>query len=190
MPGKGSAQERKMARTLSLWLSKGQHDDWLWRVMGSGGRATVRSKKMQQTVGQYGDICATSKEGCALTEVCVFEIKIGYGKWSCMDVLDAGEKAATPTIVTFIKQARRQAKEAGMKKNWILITKRDKRNELVFMSRVAFNALSKKLEYASPGYMFCLCKHLNVGCLRLDAFLKLPPEYVIDTFKFLKTGNV
>ena len=59
---KGSAFERHVCSTLSLWISKGKHDDWLWRSAMSGGRGTRRvAKHGAQNVS--GDICAVAPGG-------------------------------------------------------------------------------------------------------------------------------
>jgi hypothetical protein len=64
---KGSAFERSVCTSLSLWISKGQHDDLLWRSAMSGGRGTRRETKHgAQRVS--GDICAVAPGGHVLTD--------------------------------------------------------------------------------------------------------------------------
>ena len=68
---KGSSFEREACVAFSLWLSKGQHKDLLWRSAMSGGRATVS----RGTVRQAGDICAVAPEGHILTDRLYLECK-------------------------------------------------------------------------------------------------------------------
>ena len=64
---KGSAFERVVCAKLSLWISDGKHDDWLWRSAMSGGRGTRRELKLgAQNVS--GDICAIHSGGHILTD--------------------------------------------------------------------------------------------------------------------------
>ena len=43
---KGSSYERKVSKMLSLWLSDGESNDWVWRTASSGAKATqVASSK-------------------------------------------------------------------------------------------------------------------------------------------------
>ncbi|HET9285666.1 MAG TPA: hypothetical protein VFR24_27250 [Candidatus Angelobacter sp.] len=53
---KGGEFERTICKRLSLWISRGQREDLLWRAAMSGGRATVAAKKGQMLTAQAGDI--------------------------------------------------------------------------------------------------------------------------------------
>ncbi|NBW99644.1 hypothetical protein EBR03_08745, partial [bacterium] len=108
---KGSAWERKFAVELSLWWSCGQADDWFWRVLGSGGRATNRAKKGKSTSGGYGDICATDAKGQELLDICCFELKRGYSTVSVQDMLDKPGKCQ---FRDFVDQAKHAASLAGV----------------------------------------------------------------------------
>ena len=125
---KGSAWERKFAKDLSLWWSCGQSDDWFWRVLGSGGRATNRAKQGKTTAGGYGDICATDPRGQELLDLCCFELKRGYNFVSVQDLLD---KTGRNTFRDFLDQTTRAASLAGAK-YWFLVHKRDRREALVW----------------------------------------------------------
>jgi hypothetical protein len=56
---KGNSFERQIAKQLSLFLSKGERDDLVWRNTSSGARFTNRFKKGMQTENQSGDISYT-----------------------------------------------------------------------------------------------------------------------------------
>ena len=64
---KGSSFERDLCTKLSLWISKGEHPDLLWRSAISGGRGTARQAKHgAQRVS--GDICSVGQGGHILTD--------------------------------------------------------------------------------------------------------------------------
>lgn len=54
----GNNFERETAKTLSLWLTKGESDDVLWRDLSSGARATTRKKQNKTTIND-GDLVVT-----------------------------------------------------------------------------------------------------------------------------------
>lgn len=71
---KGSAFERDVCKSLSLWVSKGKQTDLFWRSAMSGGRATVGRKK-GELLRVAGDICAVTPEGHVLTDKYYIECK-------------------------------------------------------------------------------------------------------------------
>ena len=50
---KGSSNERKLSRQLSLWFTNGESDDIFWRSTNSGGTATIRGKKEKNNQNAY-----------------------------------------------------------------------------------------------------------------------------------------
>jgi hypothetical protein len=72
---KGGKFERQICKDLSLWLTKGQRSDLLWRTSLSGGRATIQHRKGLVNIAQLGDIGAIDPEGCRLTDRFVVETK-------------------------------------------------------------------------------------------------------------------
>jgi hypothetical protein len=72
---KGSGFEREICKMLSVWVSKGNSDNLFWRSAMSGGRATVRVKKGQETTHGQGDISAITPEGNKLTDLFIIECK-------------------------------------------------------------------------------------------------------------------
>jgi hypothetical protein len=73
---KGAANERKMARALSSWVTDGQRDDILWRSCASGAQSTHYAKHGSDKYShQSGDIVATQPEGKELCDLCVVELK-------------------------------------------------------------------------------------------------------------------
>ena len=137
--GKGSNFERKICKQLSLWWT-GDRDDVFWRSSTSGARAKTRSKVGQSTFGQYGDIQATDPIGQPLIDMFTFELKIGYKNSSVADVLDKGPKGAKQNWEKWIEQVRGDHKNAGSL-YWALITKRDRREPVIFIHRRAYKRL-------------------------------------------------
>jgi hypothetical protein len=72
---KGSSFERDCCVQLSLWISKGERQDLLWRSAMSGGRATVQHAKGKDNTTQCGDISAVDPLGHHLTRTYVVECK-------------------------------------------------------------------------------------------------------------------
>lgn len=128
--GKGSQYERDMCRVLSTWWN-GQ-DDTFWKTQGSGNRATVRAKAGKRTRGQYGDVCAVDHRGVKLLKICIISIKRGYAGCAISDLLDQSWTFGEPLFSTWIREAIRDQQSAGVP-FWMIITKRDKREAMVFM---------------------------------------------------------
>lgn len=72
---KGASREREVCVKLSLWLSKGQHEDLLWRSAMSGGRSTVAFAKGKRLSAQSGDISCIHPLGAAFAAKFFVEIK-------------------------------------------------------------------------------------------------------------------
>ena len=127
---KGSEFERKICKDLSEWWTGGKRTDVFWRTAGSGAMAKTRSKTGGAAFGQYGDIQAIDPIGQPLIDVCTLELKKGYNRTTIHDVLDATSKAKEQEFETFTRQASTDAQNAGSP-FWMLITKRDRRLEMV-----------------------------------------------------------
>ncbi len=140
-PGKGSAYEREFCKKLSLWWSNGRREDIFWRTSQSGGRATTRAKKDQTTVGQYGDIAATDPIGAPLMEVVTIELKRGYPRATIHDLLDKSNGAAQQQFEKWVEQVRESARLASSF-SWMLVTKRDRRESLVWIPKSLATKLS------------------------------------------------
>jgi hypothetical protein len=169
---KGSAFEREIARTLSLWWTKGERDDIFARTMSSGAWGTGRAKLGRRTANQYGDLQAIDPIGQPLIDICCFELKIGYGNWSFLDMLDRPAKTNT-TIQEFLSQAMKSGELA--RRHPVVIAKRDRRVPIIIMPK----KLSVFLSAASPSNLLIFyTKDVGVWYVwRLSQFLRLvPPE--------------
>lgn len=129
---KGGQFERETCVTLSLWWSRGEHDDVFWRAQTSGARATTRAKKGKRTRGQVGDIAATHPSGKPLLDLFCIELKRGYPRSSCVDALDRLPREKPRHWEAWVLKAAGSVESAGSR-TWMLIAKRDRRRTLVFM---------------------------------------------------------
>ena len=156
--GKGSAFERKICKRLSLWWTDGERDDIFWRTAGSGARATGRAKQGKDTFGQYGDIQATDPDGQPLLDVCSIEIKVGYGKYSLLDILDGSGNRENYQYIKFLKQSLEDAQKAKVRWNF-LITKRDRGKEVICFPKDFYMTYKERCENLAKvdGIDFAIC---------------------------------
>ncbi len=179
--GKGSAFERLICKQLSLWWTEGERDDVFWRTSTSGGRATVRRKTRKDTFGQAGDVQATDPIGQPLIDICAIEIKRGYGRASVADVLDAPANAARSPWLLWLDQVVGEAEEDG-RPYWMLITKRDRRDALVFIPHSLYLKLrhaGADLHKVQPRVLIRI-EELVVYGMVLDRFLEsVSPENIL-----------
>jgi len=144
---KGSQFERDICKLLSKWWTGGKRDDVFWRTAGSGARATMRSKKNQNTFGQYGDVQATDPIGQPLIDLCTIELKRGYSQDTFANLLeDSTTHNAVPCMYAkFIAQAKGDSRKA-FTPWWLLIVKRDRRKPIVIFPRTLFGMTLKGLD--------------------------------------------
>lgn len=98
-PGKGASFEREICKKLSLWISKGEHDNLLWRSITSGAHATLRRRNYKDTTNeQFGDIVSTNPASRFLSDSSCIECKF----YSKIDVWDLAKKnTVSPNIYKF-----------------------------------------------------------------------------------------
>ena len=129
---KGMKFERDVCRQLSLWWSNNHRDDVFWRSAGSGGRATMRSKRGQRTANSAGDISAIHKSGMALLRRITFELKRGYNNASLMNLIDTLPNTKRNEFLEFIEQAHCSALQARSP-YWSVIHGRDRKRPLIYL---------------------------------------------------------
>jgi len=140
---KGSAFEREICKRLSAWWSNDERDDIFWRTQASGGRATIRFRKGQNTHGQFGDIQAVDPIGKPLTGLLSLELKRGYSGTSFADVIDSHPRNLGNQVwMKFFQQAREEAERSGVP-YWALLTRRNKKEATIFIPLRLFNYLRK-----------------------------------------------
>lgn len=184
--GKGSAFEREICKTLSLWWTKDKRDDVFWRSSNSGGRATVRHRTGQSTFGQYGDVQATDPIGQPLINVCTIELKRGYSKENIHDILDSRPSKNPKMYEKFIIQASADHKKAKSM-YWMLIARRDRHLPMIYIPMKFYRALRKEVfdsyrehlpDNIKTSIFLKWKKKIIYGC-RLDEFLKVIKPKII-----------
>jgi len=131
---KGGDFERTICKELSLWWTYGKRDDVFWRSSQSGGRATTRHKQGKSTAGSCGDIAAIDPKGLPLLDLMTIEVKRGYNSETLANLLERNQKAAQQMWEAWIQQAHEAHERAGSF-SWIIIAKRDRREDIVLMHR-------------------------------------------------------
>jgi len=186
MAGKGSKFERDMARAFSMWFSEGKSDELFWRVMGSGGRATRRSRTGKAVKNQsFGDLEATSPESKVFTDAVVVELKRGYGRWSFEDVID-NKVASTQPWAKFCQQTLESWRDSG-RRFWMVVYKRDQRHNMVALQPEFFiwlygtalkDAPARKMEMTEAPKLFLKnAGDYSCAVMRLeDFFAAVHPE--------------
>ena len=186
--GKGSDFERETCKTLSLWWTDGLRDDVFWRCSGSGARATVRSRVGVNTAGQYGDVAATDPIGALLIKAFTIELKRGYSEYTFQDLVDRASKSGEQEWERFFAQAVENSERAGSY-SWLLITRRDRRQALVWMPYYCVAELRKEGVFSnrrpSPFVRMCVVirslgeETLDVCGMVLEDWLsEVCPEHV------------
>jgi len=110
---KGSAFERKTAREISLWLSKGESSDWVWK------NRVKKSKMSPEKRYQLGDLSAVHTGAVFFFELFSLELKIGYSQktdrafkgylpWDILDNIDV-RNSKNNYLPIFWEQCERDA---------------------------------------------------------------------------------
>ncbi len=171
---KGFGFERLIAKKLSKWWTDNKRDDIFWRTSGSGGRATIRSRQGKQTSGGYGDLMALDEIGKPFENYFLLELKCGYSR--DVDILDFIDKKNKKCILLdWWFKSEEEKKEAG-RDQVLLILRRNRKHETIFMERNFFNFLeANQGAYTKSRFMgmdFELEKMvLHLCCVKLDGFL-------------------
>jgi len=184
---KGGQFERDICRELSMWWTDGERDDVFWRTSQSGGRATTRRKKGKKTFGQYGDVQATDPIGQPLIDLCTIELKKGYNKASCGDLLDKNlrfEGKPTPWE-KMVHQAIGQAKEAQTS-YWWLIHKRDHRETILYFPGRFFGEVGLLLSSIRPVVVLETRNNYRVVGMSLTRFLQATPPKFFQPLKKIR----
>jgi hypothetical protein len=124
---KGSAFERQMCKSLSLWASSGLREDLYWRSSMSGGRSTIQVKKGKQNTTQAGDISSIDRTGSEFIERFCVECK----HYKTLDLIP-GIIQNRGALHGFWKRLLKDA--AGVKKLPILIAKQNRLPTLVLLT--------------------------------------------------------
>ena len=161
---KGGGFEREICKLLSLWWSKGEHDDIFWRTAGSGGRATVRRKQGKRTADSAADMMACHESGKSLTKACLFEMKRGYSDkhkivknkktkklsvkkvaygLEVLSILDKKPKHKEPILLQWWEKLE-QERISTKRKFSFIIFRRDAKDACIVMSYKILKILTQK----------------------------------------------
>ena len=132
---KGSQFERDISRTLSLWWSDGKNDALCWRVLGSGGRSTIRAKFNKETAGGYGDLTFTDVVMKPFFDLFLVECKKGYTKdIDPLKIIDG--KGKTNFLITVYEKAEKERKFAGRRYSLIIFERNNHNSCVMFNSKI------------------------------------------------------
>lgn len=137
---KGSAFERFVAKTLSLWISNNKHDDLLWRSATSGGRATVAVQKGKRVKTGMGDLVAVERHRQANILINDFVIECKNVKNLRWDALVYGTPESGQTIIPFWRKLLKECSVHNKKP--MLIAKQNNAEPVV--------CIQKKMKSLSP----------------------------------------
>lgn len=169
--GKGSSFERDICKQLDSWWTGNDLDAVFWRSTQSGGRATTRAAKGQNTHGSHGDIAAIHPSGEPLIDAFTIELKRGYTKHHTAELFDLSdyhrEKQHPKQFERFLLQARMSCELAGSV-SWMLIHKRDGRQVMCYFPYWIFQFLKKHSSFGTT----------PIPLMRLK--VKLKGDQVID----------
>jgi hypothetical protein len=180
---KGSSFERKICERLSKWWSNNEHEDLYWRTASSGGRSTIRGKKGKSTKNSAGDICATSPIGQPLLDLVTLELKSGYNRHTLFDLIDKAPGAKKQLLQEWVEQAQESQRQSGSF-SWMIIAKRDRREEIVIFPSVLFGTLYPSGAKIDVIYDIWLMAEFGttVICTTLDIWLKETRPETIKTW--------
>ena len=176
---KGSNWEREFSKRLSLWWTNNEKDDVFWRVMASGGRATVRMKSGKTTANQSGDIMATDPVGLPLIALCSLELKAGYNKELDFLTIVDGKGKKPCLLEQFMKQTYVSASQSGKKVLPILVIKRDRHNPVIGLDYDLYSKVGWSLPDSAPSILIVKGIYEMIF-FTLDDFFKW---FKPDTFK-------
>lgn len=139
---KGFDFERGLCHRLSKWwMGDPDYDDVVfWRTPCSGGQATARAKQGKRTTGRHGDIAATDERGRPFTSLFLLEAKRGYNRATVHDLLDKPKTGAIRPYEEWLDKLLAKC-ELLRVPYWLLIHKRDRHDEMVFMPADACSKL-------------------------------------------------
>lgn len=164
---KGADFERAICKELSLWWTEGANDCVFWRTSGSGARATMRRKSGKETANQEGDICATDPIGQPLIDMVTIELKKGYNSWNIKELLDMKKK--NKMLEQFWSQCIRE-KTHRQCSGWMLITRQDRKEKLIFFDEGFFRIWRKSHE-CDLNYIRISWNGQLIYCFHFEDFL-------------------
>lgn len=169
---KGNSFERQIAKQLSLFLSKGERDDLVWRNTSSGARFTNRFKKGMQTENQSGDISYTHELSIPFFTKFNVECK-AYQDIKLWSIIEQTSKS--DDLFNFLKQTIRDAEASN--KSPILIAKQNNKKVLIFIEK-------KYADYLKINYLLLVqIETYQFSVFQFEKFLELDPFHFETVYK-------
>lgn len=177
--GKGSGFERLICHELSLWISRGEHDDLFWRSSLSGGRATVMFKKGGQNRTQCGDITAIHPDGNPLTDQYLISCKF-YHTLNFQGAITGSKNGLSAFWTECVEEAKRYGKIP------MLIAKQNNIKPVVGLNSVGVTQFK-----VTGKYVALLPISGGLSLFWLEAFLKyaVRPNGIITRPRILIQGK-
>lgn len=155
---KGASFERQICKDLSLWISKGRHEDIFWRSAMSGGRSTVAAKRGKKFASQAGDLSSVQAGGNAFIASFLVECKF------YRDLRLAGLLTKTGKLAEFWETVRRQGRV--YQKLPMLIAKQNQLPVMVCLTTAGLDMLG-------------LRHHRALWAVRIDMHVVLLEDYLV-----------
>jgi hypothetical protein len=178
---KGGSFERSVSKSISLWVSEGEDDSWIWRTSQSGGRATQRAKSGKNTSGAYGDLTFTDGRASWLFDIFSMELKCGYKMAEISSLIDSTQ--AEPLILKFWRQCERDRELSGSKFS-LVILKRDRKSPLVIVGNDLFSKLVLNFSKPECGTISFSGKIENLVFIPFDEFFNWIDPVLLKSIKW------
>lgn len=171
---KGSQGERTVAKDLSLWWTRCERDDCVWRTSGSGARFTTRAKSGQHTAYSVGDFTFTDPIAKPLFDLLVIENKVGYS--GLIDPLAGVDGKKEDILDKWLKKAKYECQQAH-RKYPLVIFKRNHKDRCVLLPFEFFNDIAQKITPTFPRILMYPQRTVIMG---FDQFLNWCMPEIIE----------
>ena len=133
---KGGSYEREIAKKLSNWYTNGSDPNLFYRTGGSGSRGKTNIVGVHN---QYGDIMAVGARGHDLMNMCIFELKKGYGQWDILSLLDGTGTLENNQLLKFLDEVYEDVDIANEKTEFyhhpIVIARRNRKKDIIVLEK-------------------------------------------------------
>lgn len=172
----GNNYEREVAKKLSLWLTEGKNDDVVWRDLGSGARATVRSKQGKDTT-RHGDFVPTDLAYKYFFDLFCIDSK-SYKEWNPLFINEKNMKSNS-----ILNQWIKVCKEAQEKIPMMICHIRDRKTPEFAIVPQDFLFPLNSIKFNIMTYIFSNSEIKNCILIMLDDLFKIKAKEVYNTNK-------
>ena len=149
---KGSAYEREISKSLSLWLTDGKRVDCVWRTSGSGAMSTVNNSDTQ-----CGDLHAVRPEAHKFFSIFSLELK----NYKSLDIMSFQNKNFK--LYEWWRQAENDANRAN--KIPLLIVRINRKGDWLIMKASAnlISTIDFKIDTDKTSYINIFNKEIDLN---------------------------